>query len=117
MRSFDNTGFISHRALIFAPVDVTGRNFNWGRFETDVFYRCYLTEHLAFESVRRDYAGSFIVTAYSSMVALTYGAMIGERGLNYERGRGRVVFVGNTAVGSLIGGVTILVESIISALN
>lgn len=51
-------------------------------------------------------AWSFIASAYGFIVALPYGAAIGERGLRDVAGRGRVVYVGNVigAAGSLAGG-------------
>ncbi len=61
-------------------------------------------------------AWSFILSAYGSIVALPYGAMIGERGLKMTRGRGQIVYVGNVigATGSVAGGIILVVGSFLA---
>ena len=51
-------------------------------------------------------AWSFILSAYGFLVALPFGATIGNRGLQPSAGRGQIVYFGNLvgAGGSLLGG-------------
>jgi hypothetical protein len=61
-------------------------------------------------------AWAFIASAYGFIVALPYGASVGERGLQNIAGRGRVVYLGNMvgAIGSLIGGFILVVGSFLA---
>ncbi len=61
-------------------------------------------------------AWSFIISTYGFIVAVPYGAMIGERGLASTVGKGNVVRFGNLigAVGSTIGAVIVLVGAVLA---
>lgn len=63
-------------------------------------------------------ATAFIVSTYGFIIALPYGAYVGERGLENVVGKGRIVYVGNIigAGGSLIGGILLVVGSFMALL-
>lgn len=61
----------------------------------------------------------FVISAYAFIVALPYGAAIGERGLRNAPGPARIVFYGNTvaAIGSTLGAAILLAASLTSVLT
>ncbi len=62
---------------------------------------------------------SFIVSTYGFIIALPYGASIGERGLQNTSGKPKVVYIGNMvgAVGSSIGGVVLVIGAAMAMLR
>ena len=61
-------------------------------------------------------AWSFIASTYGFIVALPYGAYVGERGLRNTAGKGKIVYLGNMvgAIGSLVGGIILVVGSFLA---
>ncbi len=61
-------------------------------------------------------AWAFILSAYGFVVALPYGAYIGERGLQPTSGSGSIVYWGNMvgALGSLIGAIILVFGALLA---
>jgi len=63
-------------------------------------------------------AWSFIISTYAFIVAVPYGAFIGERGLTTTSGKGNIVRYGNLigAGGSIIGTLVLLAGALLALL-
>ncbi len=62
---------------------------------------------------------SFVISTYGFIIALPYGASIGERGLQNTGGKPKIVYIGNMvgAVGSSIGGVVLALGAAMAMFN